>query len=168
MGHAVKLIYTVEDYKGKQATCVVHLPADLTIIDYVEFAEEMGDLIDALITGSIVNVGIAFTVDFAGFGWDSTPSAVADVEEKGYFQFRTDGAFFTGIKLPTWSDFAVLAGSDLIDQADSDVAAFVTAMEDGITLPIATTLVTPTDSREDEVDGLVFAREVFRASGKRA
>ncbi len=168
MAHAVKIIYTIEDDKGKQATCFVQLPTNLLLADYIEFAEEMGDLINNITVGAIVNVGIAFTVDISGYGWAASPGATSDIEEKGYFQFRTAGGFFTGIKIPALSDLLVVGGSDLLDETEADISDFIDAMEDGIVLPVLTTLVKPSDSREDDITLKVFAREVFRASGKRA
>lgn len=167
MAVAVKIVYTIEDNKGKRSNMTVKVPSTLTLVDYVEFAEEMGDLVDAITVGQIVNVGIAFTVDFSGFGWTAAPGSTADVEEKGLFSYLTAGGWRTALELPCLSESKVVDGSDVIDAADADVIAFQAAMVSGITLPIATTLVAPTDAREDDIASAFPALERFHASGRR-
>lgn len=166
MAHAVKVIYSLKDNKGKISTTTVHLPVGKTAIDYLEFAIEMGTLIRSVTTGAISNVSVVLEVDITGESW-STAGATSDVEEKGKFQFVTNGIYYTGVALPTFSDLLVLDGSDSIDLTDADVIAFVDAMVDGITLPVATTQMNPCDSREDDIEGLIYARERFMASGRR-
>jgi hypothetical protein len=167
MAHAVKVIYTFKDNKGKMSTVEIKVPTGLTIGDYLEFATEMGTLLVNVSTGQIVNVGIAFTVDIPG-GWPSSPGLTSDVEEKGALQFQAAGNWYTGITVPTLAETVVVDGSDNLDQTDGDVSDLIDAMVDGITLPVLTTLVKPCDSREADIEALIYAREVFRASGKRA
>lgn len=167
MAHAVKIIYTLKDNKGKLATCEIKVPTGLTVANYVEFGQEMGTLIVNMTIGQIVNVGVAVTVDIAGLGWPTAPGVTSDVEEKGAFQFITAGNFSTGVSLPTLSELLVTDGSDALDQSDAAVIAFRDAMIDGILLPVGAITVQPTDSREDDIEALVYARERFRASGKR-
>jgi hypothetical protein len=61
----------------------------------------------------------------------------------------------------------VVSGSDALDTTDADIAAFIAAMVDGLTPSTYATLVEPSDSREDDITALDYARERFRASGKR-
>jgi hypothetical protein len=166
MAHAIQVIYTIKDNKGKLATCTVKVPTGLTVEDYVEFAQEMGTLVVNMTTGQIVNVGVAITVDILP-GWPTEPGLTSDVEEKGSMQYMAAGNWRTGVKLPTLSELLVTDGSDNLDLADAAVLAFNNAMIDGINLPVGLVLVAPTDARENQIESLVFAREVFRASGKR-
>jgi hypothetical protein len=94
-----------------------------------------------------------------------TEFAQADVEEIGAFQFETVGGFPVYCNIPGILETVVAAGSDDIDQSDVDVAAFITAMETGIVVTGDT--VSPTDVGEDSINNTVYARERFRASGKR-
>jgi hypothetical protein len=167
MAHAVKLIYTIKDNKGKLATFEVKVPTGLTVANYIEFAQELGTLAVAVTTGQIVNVGVAITVDILP-GWPVAPGLTSDVEEKGAFQYLAAGNWRTGVNLPTLSDLVVQDGSDNLDLADAAVLAWNTAMVDGILLPVGAITVQPCDSRENDISALIFARERFRASGKRA
>lgn len=168
MAKAVQVIYTIQDDKGKQATTAVKIPSTLTLPEMVEFSQQMAILINNLTTGQIVNVGVCVAVDISGLGLATAPGATSDVEEKGYFQFNTAGAFKSSVQVPCFSDLLVVGGSDRIDESDASVVAFRDAMLTGITLPVATTTVQPCDAREDDIVSLAFARERFRSSGKRA
>lgn len=167
MAHAVKIIYTMKDNKGKLSTFEVKVPTGLTVANYIEFAQEMGTLAVNITTGQIVNVGVALTVDIAGLGWPTAPGVTSDVEEKAAWQFVTAGNFYTGLQVPTLSELLVVDGSDALDETDAAVIAFRDAMVDGILLPVGAITVQPTDSREDDIEAMIYAREVFRASGKR-
>ncbi len=87
MAHAVQVIYTIKDNKGKLATCTIKVPTGLTVANYAEFATDMGTLINNITTGQIVNVGIAITVDLDA-GWAQVPGVTSDVEEKASWQFN--------------------------------------------------------------------------------
>ena len=166
MAHAVKVIYTIKDNKGKLATCEIKIPNGLTVANYIEFATEMGTLIANITIGQIVNVGVAITVDIDA-GWPVAPGVTSDVEEKAAWQFVAAGNWRTGVNVPTLSELLVVDGSDELDLTDADVLAFNDAMIDGILLPVGAVTVEPTDARENDIESLVFARERFRASGKR-
>lgn len=166
MAHAVKIIYTIKDNKGKLATMEIKVPTGLTVANYIEFAQEMGTLVVAMTIGQIVNVGVALTVDILP-GWPTDPGLTSDVEEKGAFQYLVAGNWRTGVNLPTLSELLVVDGSDNLDLTDAAVIAFNDAMVDGILLPVGAVTVQPTDARENDIEALIFARERFRASGKR-
>jgi hypothetical protein len=63
-------------------------------------------------------------------------------------------------RIPTFSEALVQAGTDAVDTADLDVAAFVTAMQDGIVVTGGT--ISPTNSRDNDVVSLASARQQFR------
>lgn len=161
------VIVTFKDRKGKTATTEVKIPTGLSLADMVEFAQQMAVLIDAITTGQIISVGIGIRIDTSGLGLTAAAGTTADVEEKGKFQFLTDGGFYTTVNIPCWSDINTVDFSDVIDTADTDVAAFIAAMISGLTMT-STNVVAPTDAREDDIVGISFARERFRGSGKRA
>ena len=166
MAIAPKIIYTVRDQKGKTATTEIKIPTGISIGNMIEFAQDMAVLIDAITNGQIVSVTIGIGVDIGSLGLTAAPGSTADVEEKGSFQFRTAGGFFTQVNIPCISDTNVVAGSDALDQTDADILAFRDAMLTGLVLT-DTSVVQPCDSREDDIVSLVYARERFRASGKR-
>ncbi len=163
MAISPKIIFSIKDNKGKVSTTEVKIPTGITLSNMIEFAGDMAVLIDAITTGVIVGVSIGISVDTSALGLTGAAGSTADVEEKGRFQFQTAGGFYTYVNVPCWSDTDVVAGSDAIDQADVDVAAFIAAMVSGLTL-IDLSVVQPTDAREDDITVLSSAFERFRAS----
>lgn len=166
MALAPKIIVTFRDAKGKTATTEIKIPTGLDLDNMIEFAQDMIEIIDAMTRGAIISVTLGIGIDISALSLTSTPFADADVEEKGQFQFQTAGGFYTTVNIPTFNEDNVLAGTDAIDQTDVDVSPFIVAMTDGIELTDMST-VEPCDSREDDIVALVYARERFRASGKR-
>lgn len=163
MALAPRIIFSIKDNKGKISTTEVKIPTGITLSNMIEFAGDMAVLIDAITTGQIVGVSLGISIDTSALGLTAAAGSTADVEEKGRFQFQTAGGYYTTVNIPCFSDTDVIAGSDSIDQSDTEVAAWLTAMISGITLGDAST-VQPCDSREDDIDVLSSAFERFRAS----
>lgn len=162
---AYGIVVSFEDAKGKQSTTMVNVPTGITLANLTIFAQEMVKLIDAQITGIITRVGLAVTFALPS-GINVSPNSISDVEEGGYFNFRTAGGYRTSMRVPTFNESLISPGSSDIDTSDPDVAAFVSAMISGIDLTAATPVagtgtVTPTDSRGDDVVALVDAKEQF-------
>ncbi|MCZ7545743.1 MAG: hypothetical protein M5R40_20485 [Anaerolineae bacterium] len=129
------------------------------------FAEQLALLIDPLVVGALTRIGVTRDVDLPG-GLAASASANADVEEGARFQFRTENGFFSGLRLPTFDESKIAAGTRGVDLADGDVAAFVAAMEDGLDLSGVggTGTVQPCDARDEDLLALEFAREQFLSS----
>lgn len=161
------VVVTFRDRKGKTATTEVKIPTGLTLDNMIEFAQDLVVLIDPITNGQIISVSIGIRVDTSALGLTSAPGSTADVEEKGVFQFGTALGTYTSVNIPCISDSDVVDGSDELDTSDVEIAAFIAAMTGGITLTDLS-VVQPTDSREEDITNLVFARERFRSSGKRA
>jgi len=162
---ALSVIYTFKDAKDKSSFTEVPIPIATTLANGVIFAQQMALLIDTLINGRIARIGLAATVTMPG-GLSATANTVADVEEGGLFQFRTSGQFHKSMRIPTLAETFVLPASNVLDTTDPDVAAFVTAMVDGIALgPFGGTgTVQPCDTREEDLIALDFALEDFQNS----
>lgn len=163
MGFSV--LYSIRDAKGSTSTSQVNLPTGLDFDNAVTFAGSMASLIDDLIGGQIVRVGIAFEVDLPG-GLQSSPSASSDVEEGARFQFRTSGNHFTGIRIPTFLESFLQSGTKFVDTTATEVAAFVNAMISGIDVdpgaPVV--VVAPSDTRDEDITSLDSALESFQSS----
>lgn len=155
------IIYSFRDAKGETSTTELRLPAATTQVRVVDFAGQMATLINSLTTGVITRVGVVLDVSLPG-GLRTTPDLDSDVEEGGRFQFGTSGGFYTSMRIPTFDETLVSAGSDAIDTEDSDVAAFVNAMVAGLTTSGAVTQ--PSDTRGEDVVSLVSAKEQFLGS----
>jgi hypothetical protein len=162
---AFTVLYTIRDGKGEQSTTEVNVPSSLTLSQVTTFAGQMASLIDDLISGAITRIGVALLVDLP-VGLKSTPANTSDVEEGARFQFRTDGGFFTSMRIPTFLESLINAGSKDVDLTDTAVAAFVNAMEDGIDPDAGGPQppIPPCDKREEDIVSLDFAREQFLSS----
>jgi hypothetical protein len=162
---AYAIVISFQDAKGKQSTTMVNVPTGITLANLTIFAQEMVKLIDTMINGIITRVGLAVTFALPT-GINISPNSASDVEEGGYFNFRTAGGYHTSMRVPTFMETLVSAGSADVDTSDPDVAAFVSAMISGINLTTATPTagtgtVTPTDSRGDDIVALTDAKEQF-------
>lgn len=166
---AYSVVLSFQDAKGETSTTMVNIPTSgMTIANMTIFAQELVKLVDAMIGGIVTRVGLAITVPLPS-GINVAPSSTSDVEEGGYFNFRTAGGYRTSLRIPTFLESLISAGSADIDTSDPDVAAFVSAMITGIDLTAATPVagtgtITPTDSRGDDVVALVDAKEQFTNS----
>lgn len=162
---AFVILYSIQDEKGSTSTTEVNIPGVTAFTDAVLFAQEMGKLINDLITGAITRIGIAFIVDLPA-GLRAAPTALSDVEEGARFQFATANNFYTGLRLPTFAEGNIVAGTQTVDEVDADVTAFVTAMVSGIDLTGVggSGTIQPCDKREEDVTRLETAREQFLSS----
>ncbi|MCZ7544890.1 MAG: hypothetical protein M5R40_15810 [Anaerolineae bacterium] len=162
---AFTVMLSVIDEKGKTSTTEVKLPTATVWADAVIMAQQIALLIDPLILGAITRVGVTADVELP-VGLAASASANSDVEEGARFQFRTENGFYTGLRLPTFDESLIVAGTRGVDLTDTDVAAFVAAMEDGIDTSGygGTDTVEPCDARDEDIVSLEFAREQFLSS----
>jgi len=135
----------------------IPVPGTTAVADAIDFAEAMILLIEPLLAGTLRDARISIGVGFTP--WASALST-ADVQEKARFVFRTVGGFVKSISLPTFVESLFSAGSKDVDLTDTDVAAFVTAMIDGITVA-STETVEPSDVREADITELEAASEAW-------
>lgn len=159
------VMYSIQDEKGKTSTTEINMPTATTFTDASIMAGEMALLVDAMITGQITRIGIVATVDLP-VTLKAAPLANSDVEEGARFQFRTINGFFSGLRLPTFDEAAIVAGSKAVDLTDGDVTAFVTAMVDGLDITGAggSGVIQPADKRNEDLTALEFAKEQFLSS----
>lgn len=162
---AFAVIYSIRDEKGANSLMEVKVPSGTSFTDVAIFAQQMAPLINSLITGAITRIGVAFTVGLPG-GLRAAPAAGSDVEEGGRFQFRTSLGNFTSTRIPTFDEQFVVAGTQEVDLTDAAVLAFVNSMLSGIDITGAggSGIVEPSDSRDEDITALEFAREQFQSS----
>lgn len=157
------ILVTIKDSKGKESTSEINVPSTASITSLTFLAVAVAGLIDPLIKGQIVRVGIAWNVPAALSGLKSSPVDGSDVEEGGYFQFGTANGFVTSTRLATFDESKIAADSRLIDTGNSDVAAFLTAMVSGMSVPTVGT-IQPQDKRGEDIVVLNEALESFQSS----
>lgn len=149
---------TFKDAKNKSSFTKIRIPTSLSVAQWTGFAAAAAQVVLNLSTCRITKVGVYASLDLTGFV-KASPALLSDVEQKAQFRFFTnDTGFDAKMFIPAINENIVLANSDVIDEADATVAAFITAMETGFG---ATTPVTACDSRANDVTALKFAREVF-------
>lgn len=164
MAIAIAVNYTISDDDGDTATTTVHVPNTFSIAQYTEFTRAMADLVDNIIAGHVDSAELTVTIDISSLTGNNAQSG-SDVEEIGAFTFRTAEGREVVVNIPGINESMVAANSDDLDQLDTDIAAFTTAMLNGIAVAGGTPQ--PCDANEGDLTVLVSAREEFRASGKR-
>lgn len=164
MAIALELNFGFEDSDGDDATSTIRIPNGFTLAQYASFGKAMSELIDPIVAGRISGADLCLAVDISALtGNVLDPSS--DVEEIAAFQFTTGDNRPVNVNIPGMNEAIVSAGSDDIDQADPAVAPFIAAMEVGLATGGGT--IQPCDVGEDDIVATAFAREKFRASGKR-
>lgn len=157
------ILVTIKDSKGKESTSEINVPGTVSITSLTFLAVAVAGLIDPMIKGQVVRVGVAWNVPAALSGLKTAPVDGSDVEEGGYFQFSTGGGFVTSTRIATFDEAKIAPDSRLIDTGDSDVAAFLTAMISGMSVPTVGT-IQPVDKRGEDVVALNEALEMFQSS----
>ncbi len=156
------LQFTLVDAKNETSTTEVNIPEQL-LFDTVEATgQAFAALIDQLTTGAVTRITALHTIDLPG-GLTPLPDGASDVEEGARFQFKTANGFYTALRLPTFDEGRIVTGTKEVDQVDADVAAFIQAMVDGVSVAAGPT-VQPCDKRGEDIAQLTFAREQFVSS----
>lgn len=159
MAIATTLVFTTEDDKGKSSSTKVRVPSTFSISDYVEFAQAAAQLFANVLNARLTGVSINFGVDLSSAGLKSTVSGVATVATKIQGLFATASGLIAKWLIPAPLETLVTAGSDDFDQTDTDIAALVTANEDGIAVTGGTFV--PTNGRGDVIGSVNTLKETF-------
>lgn len=154
---AISVVYTVSDAKGDQSTFSIPVPDGTSLTDLLDFAQDMTALLQPLINGALRDVHFVIPVSFVS--WPAA-SSLSDIQEKARFAFRTVNGFLKHLSLPAVVESIFAPGSRSVDLSDTDVAAFVTAMVDGITAA-STNVIEPCDVRDEDLTELEAATEAW-------
>ena len=160
---AYTILFSIQDAKGLLSTTEVNVPGASTYAQAQSFARELSKLIDPLISGAITRIGLVQTVSLP-VELKASADTGADVEEGARFQYRTDGGFFTAMRIPTFLESKIQPNSRAVNLTDGAVAAFNTAMLSGIDLPDSLGTVQPCDKRDEDIVALTAAVEQFLSS----
>lgn len=122
--------FSVLDYSNEKSGSKVNFGA-VTALNIAGVLSQIGDLRDAI---SAIILGVVGSDRWVG---DSTtltnvPPSDPGAQVELKFQFTYEGATSHKkyrIEIPTANPALTVAGTDLVDLADTDVAAFVTAFE---------------------------------------
>lgn len=153
--------YSVRD-EEEQSTAwfTIHVPDTLTVSNTIEFAIEMAELFQAVMTGRISGITIGLPVDIPPGAVSDTSSPGSDLQEGAKFIFETSAGPGTSFRVPTFNESLMVPGTDDVDVSLPSVAAMIAAMEDGLTL-LDTSTAEPVGPREEEIITLRSAYESF-------
>jgi hypothetical protein len=133
------------------------LPAATTLAQAQGFITSFAALIDTIVGGVIVDANVSFPLTLPG-GIKSTPDAGATVHRGGLFGYDNPSPYKWSQYVPSLSPSLLLG--DAVNVGDTDVGAYITAMESGIT--VSGTPVQPTNQYDDDLTTNVSAVESFR------
>lgn len=145
------------DAKGARSSTQFNIDQGADSLAANATAASMVSKIAPLIGGGIESAHLLVPV--TGATYTNLPTATSDVEEGARFIMRTVGGYSTQARIPTFLESKMVSGSNIVNVADPDVAAFLLLWTVG--LPANSTFV---DSRNDAVESLASAREAFQRS----
>lgn len=158
MAAVVGITITAQDDEDQKSTMHFFLPATVTLAQATSAAQALVTLVDAITSGVIISVSMAFGVALPG-GIKVTPTLPSKVENGARFAFRTAGGYISSVRISTFDQALIGANSSDVDVEDADVAAFVNALEDGTGLGGGL----PCDYRGDDITALIAASKQSRS-----
>lgn len=163
---ALKIVYEVEDRSADKSTTEVKVAGNQVISNLNIFASGYATALNKIIGGIIRSATAYLNPDISSLV-GNVASPFSDVENYAKFQFIALNGIRVELGIPAMDENLLGATTtDSIDQSQPDVAAFLAAMEDGLTVSGGDT-IRPCDIGESPLENTVFAREAFRNSGKR-
>lgn len=147
--------FNIIDNKGNSSRVEIPLPGTVAMADLPGAVQAFGALVDPLITGGLRNAGFTVEVDIPGFS--GLAGTLSDVQEKATFALRTAGGYLKRLGLPTFNETLIIPASSAVNTAQADVAAFVDALEGGVT--VNGHVILPCDYRGDDLASLESAYE---------
>lgn len=161
MAIAPKIRIKITDNDGDPANTEIHVPAGMTIAQYAAFANAYANAIDDIVIGRVDPKGVmTIPVDISALT-GNTLDASADVEQVAAFQFIDTNGEPVDINVPGLLAADVVAGTDGLDTADTQIAAFITLIETG------DGTVAPCSVSEADITSTLYARKETRASGRK-
>lgn len=158
---AVGVHFTILDAKGKSSKTVIHVPTGFSIAQYLAFGTAMAELISQIAEGQITEVSVSYPLNLSGATIRVAALAAADIFKKAFFQARSAVSGLLGkFNIPTYDEVNNVINSDQIDMADTQVAALVSIIEDGVN--VSGEIVQPIDLRGNDLVEVSLARYVHR------
>lgn len=160
---AVEIIATITDASGDTSTTSHKVNDPVLVGALTAYGIAWASLLDDLIHGVIRSVNAYVKASVSSL-LNNTIIGTADVEHVAHFSFLAANGLSVDVNIPSMNEAIIDAStSDTLDQADLQVAAFITAMETGIAVTGGT--ISPCDIGESSITDTIFARESFRNSG---
>lgn len=166
---AATFVVGIEDGKGKRSTMKMYSEvldgADLTAgKTYESMGDNLLQDLEPIIAGRIV-----FAHWILPVGFDFTPQTAdpdSDVEEGATFLFETADGYSTRMRVPTFKESLLVAGTRVVDLAAGAVQDWVNTIIDGpdSIAGVGEDRINMTTNRGEDVTLLRAAYEVFKAS----
>ena len=162
MALAVTIQIDFKDAKNKPSSTKIRVPTGFSIAQYVEFAQGAAQVIADVSTARIVGVSVNVGLDLSGATLTNVAGVAADVGSKALMIWNSAVAGLKAkFQLPTFDeDTYVVLGTDTIDEAATNMAALITAVETGYT--VTSGLIDITDKSGNDIESLSTGRELFR------
>ena len=123
MALPIKLQYTIRDEKGFISRTLVHIPSATTLANATAYAQDVAEVIDAVIGGKLESIDVCIGVSLPG-GIKITPDANTDIEEGALFVYEdADGRIFRQ-RLPTFLESLIETGTRQVDNSNAGVQAY--------------------------------------------
>jgi hypothetical protein len=164
MALAVTMQVDFVDSKNKSSSTKIRIPTGLTIDQFVEFAQDALQLIANINICRITGASLNFGLDLSGATLTNVQNVLADIGSKAKMVYNSAVAGLRAVfNIPTFDeDNLVTAGTDQIDIADTDVAAFLTGIEEGYDLTTGGVMA-PVDKRDNDLTTPTVTRSIFVA-----
>lgn len=158
---APKITYEIADGDLDKATTEVHVPSGKTVAQYEDFAAQHAESIEGMILGVISPVArLTIPVDISAIT-GNTLIDTSDVEQVASFQFADDNNEPVNINIPGRNDLDVAAGTDVLNESDVQIAAFITLIENG------DGTIEPCSIAEGDIVDHFYARKMTKNSGRK-
>ena len=153
----VSVTLGIQDSAGVPKTVLTRLPSATTLAQAQGFVTSYAALVDTIVGGVVTYAEVTLPLTLPG-GIKSTPDVSSTVHRGGLFGYDNPSPFKWSQYLP--SLVPSLFTGELVNIGDDDVAAYITAMEDGVT--VSGTPIQPTNGYGDDLTTNTTATESFR------
>jgi hypothetical protein len=160
MALALTVRFDFVDATGKKSFTEVNVPTGFTIIGYLDFAAQMGQLLADVSGCQLTSASLNVALDFSAAVIKSTANTLADVAEKAHYIFSSAVSGFRRLfRIPTRLEVDEVVGSDDMNQADVGQAFFIALLETGASVTGGT--VGFTDAYHNDLVSIASARTVL-------
>jgi hypothetical protein len=150
--------YSILDGDGDTSALAFKVPAGtLTLAQITGYAQQMATLLDAVIGGKILGIGITLDAALPG-GLKAAATATSDVQEGALFTFTTATPYVDSVRVPAWLE-TLFTGKE-VNLAGTGVGAFRDGLLNGI--DVAGTTVAASDRYENDYTSLKSSVKSFR------
>jgi hypothetical protein len=161
------ITFGVLDNDADKANTSIHVQENLTLAQYQEFAWRYAQIVENIIYGVIQNVAtLRLALDLSSLTGNGAPDIDSDVEQRAQFISSAADGTTTELNIPALVEGQIAVGTDEMDTTDTNIAALIAMLEDGLTVTGAVT-VQPTNINSSDIVSVLSARSTTVNSGKR-